>query len=121
MTTNLEERAREHKWKGDDHPAFNGSCCSCGWLCEGGHVSTCRAEWETHVALSQAEAREQLAACQERVLGEHFTNKEAAVIGDLAKRLGISEHKVLVQGLRAYQLIVMGTHQLQEKPPSDSD
>ena len=43
-----------HRWKGEDHPAFNGSCCSCGWLCEGGHASTCRAEWETHVALKSA-------------------------------------------------------------------
>lgn len=30
-----------------------GQCCSCGWLCACGLRSTCRAEWETHVALER--------------------------------------------------------------------
>ena len=46
-----------------------------------------------------------------------FTVREQEVITDLAKRQEISEHKVLVQGLRLYQLIVMGSHRLEEVEP----
>lgn len=44
-----------------------------------------------------------------------FTKRELEVIADLSKRLDISEEKVLVQALRAYQLVAMGTHHLEEE------
>src|SRR5262249_23236091 len=46
---------------------------------------------------------------------EQFTEQERMVIGDLAKRQEISEHKVLVQALRLYQLHILGVPQLGDK------
>ncbi len=46
-----------------------------------------------------------------------FTEAEQRVIKELAKKLDVSEHKVLVQGLRILQLIVIGTHKLVEVNP----
>lgn len=43
-----------------------------------------------------------------------FNARELEVIADLAKRLDVSEEKVLVLALRAYQLIAVGTHKLEE-------
>src|SRR5581483_4352213 len=50
-------------------------------------------------------------------LGMNFSDDELRVIYEIAAKQEITQRKVLIQALRCYQLMVMGTHELRELNP----
>jgi hypothetical protein len=53
-------------------------------------------------------------ASETEKLPAKWTEREQQVINDLMRKTGLSEHRVLLQGLRLYQLIQSGTHKVVE-------
>jgi hypothetical protein len=49
---------------------------------------------------------------------DEWTEREREVLAELQERTGLSEHRMLLQGLRLYQLVQAGTHRLEEIDPA---
>jgi hypothetical protein len=87
----------------DSVPNINGAnnpCAKCG-LSNRNTVHTNPKQFEYHQHVERAEASDSV-----------WTEREREALDELMKLTDLSEHEVMQQGLRVYQLIVKGSHKL---------